>query len=123
VQLEHARADADRAAHERDQAKVQLEKQRIELQRARQEASAPSDAVAAPPASPVIAAPPIVYYSGAYSSASYDPGLRRATEATRSRASPSCADERCRRTSSAPDDPRNRPFPIPGVRNPFDYLR
>jgi hypothetical protein len=110
LEIERLRAAAEAAAHERDRAKAELEQKRVELQAKQAEAERAAEQAAEPPKPAV--EPSVVYaqvapfYVVPYYWLWDDHHARR-------RAPRKTALKRERRT----------PFPIVGVKDPFDYLR
>jgi hypothetical protein len=123
MEIERLQAEAATAAHERDKAQTELEQKRVELERARERES-DERAQASTAQAQQSQLPMTTYYApyasyGTYPSfvpyAPYAPGW--ASGAGR------CVGGRCSRTYGTPPEPRHAPFPIPGVRDPFDYVR
>jgi hypothetical protein len=119
VEIERLQAEADIAAHERDKAQVELEQKRLELDKeraSRDAAQADRTRVAQ-----VAQVPPTTYYGPYPSYAGYGyAGYGYAGSLGPAR----CFGVHCSRAAPPPTWPPPRaPFPIPGVRDPFDYTR
>ncbi len=122
IEMERLQAQADTAAHERDKAQAELETKRVELEKARVERD--QAAASAEQSTPTNAAtPPPAYYGyGSYGYGYAAPPYAYAPHAGYGgRDGRRCLDPpRCART--APAWPHHSAFPIPGVKDPFDYL-
>jgi hypothetical protein len=116
IELERAQAQADTAARERDKAQVELEQKRLELEKARASKDATPPSPPAPVPQPV---PPYANYAPYITYTPYSIYSPYASYA--GRAFPHCWDGHC--TRPTPPVHQHVPFPIPGVRDPFDYMR
>jgi len=110
LEIERLRAQAEAAAHARDLARAELEVKRVELEAKKAEAAREAERAAEAPRAP--AEPSVVYtqvapfYVVPYSFLDDRRHVRRRPP---------------RRTPAKPE--RRTPFPIVGVKDPFDYLR
>jgi hypothetical protein len=123
VEIERLEAQAKTAAHERDKAEAELEAKRLELQKAR-ESKAQADTTAQ------MQRTQPVMYSSIYTPYAYAPpavytpsAITPPVPAPTSGGPGHCLDPPlCSRFAPSWGPPR-RPFPIAGVKDPFDYLR